>query len=298
MKIAYKVLWFEDRPEKVGNDVFRLKRYLESLGFRLDVDFKESISFEEVAELGKRLQDYCSYDLILCDFDMGEGPAGHEIAGKLRETIRAEMAFYSGKETSELREILYQQGVDAVYPVNRTELYDELRLIIEDHIQKVCDMNNMRGMVIDEICKLERRMRAILVSRSSNLDDENKENILAQIGRKAVARGESTKERVLAKSCPSQVFGDYRLSEFNLIRIKLREFIDGEDMRGALGESGLLKKLQDLRNRMAHSEAEYDEERGVMVFNDSRGSDEFGYEKFAEIRRELIEAATLLENQA
>lgn len=288
MKLNYNVLWFEDRPDDISQSVDGIRMFVEKQGFNLNIDSRETISEDEIRTLADELRTYNNYDLIVCDHDLGSGIDGAQIAATLRRHVFTDLVFYSGKTLSNLRKILYEGSVDAAFPIHRTELREGLRKIIGDHIRRSCDLNNMRGIVIDEICKVERVMRKALMSLVEDLDEGQKSKVLDKIKEKIREKGQKAIDSVVSLECPVKALGDHRMSDFNVVRMRLGSLKKQSEIYDLLKEGGELKDVQDLRNRMAHVEASFDSDKGAMVFADRKG-ETLTYDEFQKIRLRLRE---------
>lgn len=286
MKLDYNILWFEDRPRDVAQAVEGIRMFVEKQGFRLKIDPRETISEVQIRTLAEGVRAYNNYDLIVCDHDMGSGIDGAEIAATLRRYVFTDLVFYSGKPLSDLRKILYEGNVDAAFPIHRTDLREGLRKIIGDHIRRSCDLNNMRGIVIDEICKVERAMRKALTNLVEDLDEGQKFKVLDKIKEKIKEKGQKAIDSVGSLECPVKALSDHRVSDFNVVRMRLGSLKKESEIYDLLKEGGELKDVQDLRNRMAHVEASFDSDEGAMVFED-RKRETLTYDEFQKIRLRL-----------
>lgn len=293
MKIDYKILWFEDRPNDIRSGLESVNSSIQARGFRPNIEIVESVTPEEVNSLSDRLSRYNTYDLIVFDYDLGEGPNGAEVAASLRRRVWTDMVFYSGKTVAELRRILFENGVDAVFPVHRPNLAEELEMIIEDHVRKICDLNNMRGILIDEICDIERSMRRVASGLVSQLSEDDQDKILEKIRAKVKESGErliTIGENI--ESAPGAL-SNFLETDFNVVRTRLWSLQKGSGEHLYLKDGGDLQSLQKLRNRFAHVSAQLDAEAGHMTLDDDP-AEVFDYPRFEEIRRLLVDISERL----
>lgn len=286
MKLDYNVLWFEDRPQDITQAVNGIRMFVEKQGFHLNIDFRQTISEAEVRNLADQLRTYNNYDLIVCDHDLGSSIGGAQVAATLRRRIFTDLVFYSGKTVKDLRRILFEGEVDAAFPIHRTNLREDLKKIIGDHIRRSCDLNNMRGIVIDEICKVERAMRKALVGLVKNLDDDQKSKILNKIKKRIAEGGKRITKSADDLECPVMALDDHKISDFNMVRMRLGSLKKSSEIYDLLKENGELKDVQDLRNRMAHVDANFDTNKCAMVFED-RKNEIMTYDEFQKIRLNL-----------
>lgn len=293
MKINYKVLWVEDHFESVQPAIDGIEDRLENYGFKFEVDNKTSLSEDDLGKLSDKLSQYNPYDMIIFDYDLGEQTKkGNEIARELRKSIFTDMIFYSGKAPLELRKTLFDSQVEGVFTVSRPDFVDEAWPIIEDQIKRICDINNMRGVILDEMSKIDLRMRELYNKKYADLLDEEKERQVKKIQEKLEDRQKSIKrqsEEVNSEMLPEMIMDPIK-TEFNIVRMRLKKLYKDDKI---LGEEGKLKKNQDLRNEFAHNIAIYDEEKGTVSLN---GFDKvYNFGDFKDIRNELIDLLDQIE---
>lgn len=287
MKINYKVLWIEDHFDSVQFAIDGIEDRLEEYGFKFEVDKKNSLSSDDLDKLSDRLDQYNPYDMIIFDYELGEEhKKGNEIARNLRRSIFTDMIFYSGNAPDKLRQALFDSEVEGVFIVSRTELIDEAWLIIEDQIKRICDINNMRGVILDEMSKVDLKMRELYAKEYEKLSAEKQAEQAKKIKGKLRDRIKSIEKQV-NETNEGSMLGMVKSpikTEFNIIRSRLIKLInDGE----LFSEQGKLKSYQDLRNKFAHNMAVYDEENGTVSLE---GFEEtYSLDDFKEIRLELIE---------
>ncbi|MCI5142819.1 MAG: hypothetical protein D3909_14055 [Candidatus Electrothrix sp. ATG1] len=287
MKINYKVLWIEDHFDSVQPAIDGIGDRLAEYGFKFEVDKINSLSHDELDDLSDKLAQYNPYDMIIFDYDLGEEQEkGNEIAGNLRRSIFTDMIFYSGNAPVELRQALFDSRVEGIFTVSRPDFVDEAWPIIEDQIKRICDINNMRGVILDEMSKVDLKLRELYVKKYEKLSDENQVEQVKNIQKTLNGRIKSIEK--LAKATTTHSMPDMVKSpiktEFNIIRTRLGKIISNDEL---FGENGVLKLNQDLRNKFAHNMAEYNGVKGTVAL---KGFDEsYNFDDFTKIRLELIE---------
>ena len=294
MKINYEILWFEDQPNALEHDLESIELYLESSGYSMNVDMRSVITDAEVDGIAARIARYNKYDMIVCDYDMGHSPYGSHIARKLRAEVYTDMVFYSGKAADDLRKILYENRVDGVFVVDRAKLADEFEMILEDHIKKACDVNGIRGIVMDETSRFDRILREKCAKVLSDADTAKLNSVCTDLVRRITNSAKSRLKKAEQITCPITALSDFQTSDFNLVRHRLADLMkDVDDVASLLSDKGELKGMQDLRNRLAHLECIYSED-GWMSLSDNL-DDRFDFERFRGIRKTLRDIGTALE---
>jgi len=294
MKINYEILWFEDQPGALEHDLDSIRMFLEASGYSMNVDMRTAISEAEVDKVAERIARYNKYDMIVFDYDMGDSPDGSEIARKLRAEVYTDMVFYSGKAPEDLRKILYEKRVDGIFLVDRAKLADELEMILEDHIKKACDVNGIRGIVMDETSRFDRMLREKCAKVLLDADPDQLESVRKDLVRRITKSAESRVKNAGKITCPITALKDFQTSDFNLVRHRLADLIkEVANVSSLLSDTSALKGMQDLRNRLAHLESIYSED-GWMSLSDN-AEDKFDFERFREIRKSLREIGLALE---
>jgi len=292
MKINYKVLWIEDHFNQIKPVIENLESKLHKYGFKFDVEKRTTLSDDDLIELGDKLSKYNPYDMIFFDYDLGESPTGDKIAGKLRRSIFTDMIFYSGKPNVELRKVLFESQIEGVFVVNRTNIIDDAWPIIEDQIKRICDINNMRGVILDEMSKIDLKMRELCKQKYDNLSEPEKEKQVDKILKKLAEKNQTIKTQIdnsNIETLPEMINKPTEL-EFNIVRTRLKSITKNE----MFAENSELKSKQDLRNKFAHNMAKYDDAKGTVSLS---GFDEtYGFDEFTKIRRELIDLLQQIEN--
>lgn len=293
MKIEYKVLWIEDHPNEVQAAQESLAGFLSNLGFDLKVDARDTISQADIHALGDQLKIYNPYDLVVFDYDLGTGKAtGAEIAEGLRQNIYTDMIFYSSKPVQAMREDLFDRHVDGVYAITRTELHEDATRIIEDQIKRICDLNSMRGVVLDEMSRIDKKLRNLLIVKFTALERQERDRQVARTSRRYKERSKASlrlSEMLNADNFADTV-GNPLLMEYGCVRDRLDSIKAFEDLDGEVLD--ILNRMQRLRNELAHQEATLNEAEGRIYLEASQEySSGFDHTQFISIRKELLKIA-------
>ena len=293
MKIKYKALWIEDQFDKVESYIDGIGDRLKDNGFQFDVERKTSLTEEELESLSIKLSHYNPYDMIFFDYDLGKGnQSGAEIAGILRNRIFTDMIFYSGISSEDLRTVLYNTGVEGVFSVHRGNFLDDAWLIIEDQIKRICDINNMRGVILDEMSRIELKVRQLYRKHYETLNDDNQESQVKVIKSRFKGKQKTFRklENRVDKNNLTEIITEPKKTDFDTVRLCSKQLFDTVDL---FEDESPLALKQKLRNQFAHSIAEYDDENGTVSLKGS--NDKYDFEDFKEIRKELIELLTKIE---
>lgn len=181
MKLDYKVLWIEDDDEWIDASKDFLRDIIEDLGFRYLVEFRNG------PDCSKEDFDDPSYDLILMDYELHLGINGIKLLDMIKELrVYTDILFYSGKE-DQMRDAVRKKGnIDGIYMCNRKDVIDRAEELIEFALKKVLDTNNVRGIVMAEVSRLDSHMKDIIIKAHEDFFDEelklqNKEKICGRL---------------------------------------------------------------------------------------------------------------------
>ncbi len=291
MKLQYKILWFEDQFGEVEGDIERLKALVREYGFLPEIIRKNKISEDEIDLLSDKLYTYNPYDLVIFDYDLGTGSAnGLSIATKLRATIYTDMVFYSGKVPDDLRKLLFDDKVDGVFIVHRPTLYDDIEPIIEDHIKRMSDINNMRGVVMSATSSIDILLRKSLLEKINGLGDDETKEVFDELKKRLNKKIIEQQGKVEKQDNIVDMVNNHFLTNFNIIKITLKSlYSDDSEPHYLLSDNQIIHNVQKERNNLAHQEDEYTDD-GKLILHGKKEPVEYDFDEFKRIRNELLEA--------
>lgn len=300
MKLEYKILWFEDQFSEVEGDAYRLEALIREYGFIPEFDHRAKISEAEIEALALSLEQYNPYDLIIFDYDLGgSSETGLSIAAHLRNKIYTDMVFYSGQVPKQLRKYLFDDEVDGVFIVHREVFYDDIEPIIEDHIKKLSDLNNIRGVVMAASSEIDQKIRELLIKKITlKLNDEQKKELFDKTKKNLLRSLTSRIKKVeniddIEKLVQSLI--DYNVFDFNRVRLTYLSISEkGSIENNVLGDASNLYKVIIERNKLAHEKAIVNE--GKLTLQLKTGDEHYGHEQFTLIRNLLLSAQEDIKN--
>lgn len=288
MKSEYKILWFEDQFDEVAGDYERVSELVSEYGFVPEIIHRDSITADEIESLSSQLASYNPYDLIIFDYDLGgHSENGLSIASHLRSKIFTDMVFYSGQVPQQLRTKLFENEVDGVFIVHRDTFYDDIEPIIEDHIKKMSDINNMRGVVMSETSKMDLAIRDILIGWSVKADDENNTRALDKLKERLTRKLQQKQKKIEQTTSIEEIVGNYILTTFDNVRVSLKELI-GEVGEEVLKDGSLLHAIQVERNTLAHCKCELTEDGKMIIV--AKEPKEYNFDEFKRLRNQILQA--------
>lgn len=146
MQLDYHILWFDDQEGTISPFVRRVQNIIARLGFEPHVELR--IILADTDDPLAALPEH-GVDLVLMDWKLGGAHDGAVLARKLRQSFRdTDIIFYSSEPAATLRRLIFDQGIDGVFCVNREHLTDRANGIIQGQLRRILDLNHMRGLVM------------------------------------------------------------------------------------------------------------------------------------------------------
>ena len=293
MKIEYKVLWFEDQFESMEGYFERLQELVRSQGFIPEFTHRGNVTQTGIEELSYQLNNYNPYDLIIFDCDLGaESSSGLDIAAGLRRRIYTDMIFYSGKAPTELRKLLYEHKIDGVFIVHRDNFYDEIEPIVDAHIKKMSDLNNLRGVVMASTSEMDIQLRENLISKLKSLNEKDGMKCFSKAKKKLKESfsGRTSKiDGIESLDDLITVIKDPRIVDFNRVRLIFFSACDEVEGKTLLEDNEVLHQVINKRNDLAHQKAVLQD--GKMTL----GTETYDHAHFIEVRKDLLAAKSAVD---
>ncbi|WP_296280992.1 hypothetical protein [Pseudoxanthomonas sp.] len=179
MRLDFNVLWVDDQPARVANQIIGIKAKMSAEGF--DFRAKQCISIDQVEDTILENVFTDEVDLILVDWDLGNGDHGEDAIERIRSVVQyKDVVFYSGQLTvAELREKAYEKKLEGIYCASREDLVDEVLGVFDSLIKKVLDLDHTRGIVMGATSDIDHMVNACLELAHSKLDDAGKAKFIA-----------------------------------------------------------------------------------------------------------------------
>lgn len=188
MRLDFNVLWVDDQPSSVANQIKSITAKMAAEGFEFKPRQCETIDQVETAIAVDVFTD--EVDLVLVDWDLGNGAYGVDAIERIREKVQyKDVVFYSGQSSVlELREKAYEKGLEGVYCASREGLVDEVVGVFESLIKKVLDLDHTRGIVMGATSDIDHMVNTCLTLAHDKLDDSGKaefiKDALSRVARK------------------------------------------------------------------------------------------------------------------
>ena len=265
MKLTFSILWFDDNPTFVDSlDLDALKNAIKSWGF------VPAIKFVHTPEDFKLYSPFKEFDLIAVDYKLGEHPHGEEFIRDIRSHgVFTEIIFYSNVPSTELWEAIRTAQLEGIFVANRQVIADKIEKVGRQSVNKILDLNNMRGIVMSEVGELDLTLEAILREGLSDLDKSVQGKIFKNFHERASQQAAGDLEKLKQFEATPSVDDLISLAADSAKRWMcfvsvLKRHADLVDEREKIGD--YLKEVLWPRNCLAHGTPEQSETGFLFTF--------------------------------
>jgi hypothetical protein len=180
VRLDFNVLWVDDQPTSVAAQIKSIALKMADEGFEFKP--RQCTSIEEVETAISEDVFTDEVDLILVDWDLGNGAYGEDAIERIRESVQyKDVVFYSGQTpVVELRQKAYDKQLEGVYCASRRGLVDEVVGVFESLIKKVLDLDHTRGIVMGATSDIDHMVNVCLTLAHSQLDDAGKASLIEE----------------------------------------------------------------------------------------------------------------------
>lgn len=174
MRLDFNVLWVDDQPASVANQIKSIASQMAAEGFEFKP--RQCTTLEQVEAVISEDVFTDEVDLILVDWDLGNGAHGEDAIERIRETVQyKDVVFYSGQSSVvELRQKAFDKKLEGVYCASREGLVDEVVGVFDSLIKKVLDLDHTRGIVMGATSDIDYMVNTCLTLAHGKLDEGGK----------------------------------------------------------------------------------------------------------------------------
>jgi hypothetical protein len=178
LRLDFNVLWVDDQPDRVGSQITAITKRMQEEGFQFVPTLCQSIDEVKKAIAADVFTD--EVDLILVDWDLGNGVVGQDAIAEIRSTVQyKDVVFYSAQTAPDaLRKAAYEKGVEGIYCASREQLVDEVLGVFDSLVKKVLDLDHARGIVMGATSDIDHIVNECLVIVHAKLDQGGKDAML------------------------------------------------------------------------------------------------------------------------
>lgn len=193
MNLRYRILWFDDTDEffqSLDRDQFEAE--VKSWGFVPEFEVVNTPD-EFMAR-----QPFEAYELIVVDYNLGDAiPHGEEFIKQIRSHgIFTEVVFYSASPSGTLWEAVHKNQLEGVFVSDRAGILEKLERVAHQSVQKVLDVNNMRGMVMAEVGDMDLLLESILRVGLAEIKPEDRGRIFEKFREQAADQAEKNVQKL------------------------------------------------------------------------------------------------------
>jgi hypothetical protein len=173
MRLEFNILWVEDQPAEVKAQRDRIELQMRKEGFKLQTHFATSIEEAQNYVANDVFEDHI--DLILMDFDFGDGPNGGEGLEMIRDRIPfKDIVFYSARVPQNLKKLVAESEVSGVFCSSRLDLPDTVIGVFEVLVKKVLDIDHSRGIVMGATSEIDGFVNEALLKVFAQADEDSR----------------------------------------------------------------------------------------------------------------------------
>jgi hypothetical protein len=180
VRLDFNVLWVDDQPGSVANQIKSISSQMAAEGFEFKPQLCTTLDQVEAVISEDVFTD--EVDLILVDWDLGNGAHGEDAIRRIRQSVQyKDVVFYSGQlSVVELREKAYEKELEGVYCASREGLVDEVVGVFDSMIKKVLDLDHTRGIVMGATSDIDHMINRCLTLAHGKLDAGGKAKFIAE----------------------------------------------------------------------------------------------------------------------
>jgi hypothetical protein len=210
---------------------------------------------------------FVNLDLIVVDYDLGDDTDhGETFIRNVRDNnVLTEVVFYSNNASKELWNAIAEKELEGVYIANRNAVLPRIERVARQSVQKILDLNNMRGMVMAEVGDIDLILDQVFAKGWPNLNAAHQEEIIGKFREKAleqVGQSRTFLESLTVGSQVSEILeacdSNKRWQNFNRLKRHIPELKN-------CNPGDYPAEILSPRNFLAHGQAR--EEDGVHIFS-------------------------------
>tara|TARA_R110002050_G_scaffold242312_2_gene378702 strand:- start:130 stop:1047 length:918 start_codon:yes stop_codon:yes gene_type:complete len=174
MRLDFNVLWVDDQPDRIDAQIKAIKKTMLDEGFEFNATKCQSVN-----KVKEKISDnvFCDeIDLVLVDWDLGDGVKGQHAIREIRDRVPyKDVVFYSAMtEADELRKLVFENNLEGVFCVRRSELVVEVTGVFESLVKKVLDLDHTRGIVMGATSDIDLLAGQCLTAIYEALDENDR----------------------------------------------------------------------------------------------------------------------------
>ncbi|QRN82761.1 hypothetical protein JR338_10100 [Chloroflexota bacterium] len=189
MRLTYSIIWFDDNEDYIDSlDKDEIDKIIKEWGFQPNI-----LYLSDPKKFGS-LSPFREFDLLVIDKHIEHSQEGEKFISELRNSnVYTEVIFYSASEIDSLWKSIYEERLQGVYVSDRQSILSKLKEVGYQSLNKILDIENMRGIVMAEVGEIDQTFDeitelAINISSSDELEefyndffDDKRDHLIDQI---------------------------------------------------------------------------------------------------------------------
>ena len=264
MKITYNILWLDDAIDEFQEDGFvdKINKYLEEEGF---IAYIRTVS--KVNEFLRYLSE--EYDLILMDYNIGDGKNGAELITDIRnKNISTEILFYTAQKEWQQPDRIDRMSFLQTSTINgkshQESVTEEIIRLIGLTIKKFQHIIAMRGMIMHETSSLDAQIDSIVQAYMNRKIHPEEYTKIEQLILNKLKEQLNNKMTLINRNKFSDIRKDTFLYSADYKRIVLGEILRYNDIDDFTEQ--YKEEIITIRNKFAHAILKKDEKTGREFF--------------------------------
>lgn len=180
MRLDFNILWVDDQPERVRAQITAITTRMQEEGFQFAPTLCQSVDEVKAKIADDIFTD--EVDLILVDWDLGNGVEGQDVIAEIRSMVPyKDVVFYSAQTAPDvLRKAAFDKGVEGVYCATREQLVDEVLGVFDSLVKKVLDLDHARGIVMGATSDIDYIVNECLLAVHGQSDEAGQVAMMKQ----------------------------------------------------------------------------------------------------------------------
>lgn len=295
MRLDFNVLWVDDQKNLVRSTKDRIEYLIRKEGFRLQVEFADSIDTARAFLSNDIYGDHI--DLILMDYDLGAGGKGDDGLVEVRNIFEYKDVIFYSAHASSLPALVAEKQLQGIFCSTRDTLHETVLGVFDSLMKKVLDIDHSRGIVMGATSDIDYLILNCLNSNFESGCDDHRSHAFQTVDRhlkEKTKKFEKDAAKIAAIKHVSELIDFHHMYTSN-DRMRLLTALFERSGRFSDAASSIkeyLDKTVPRRNDLAHLRVEVN---GFSRKLYNRSGEELTAEQMRELRLALLNFQELAE---
>lgn len=192
MRLDFNILWVDDQPGRVLSTKERIESLVRREGFRLRVEFAESIEKAKEYLADDIYGDHI--DLILMDYDLGAGGRGDDGLVEVRNVFQYKDVVFYSSQASDLPRLVAEKQLQGIFCSTRDSLHETVHGVFDALMKKVLDIDHSRGIVMGATSDIDHHVNDCLARTFDKGDEDSRSLAFKTVARHLRDKSESLEQ--------------------------------------------------------------------------------------------------------